>query len=381
MDTNINIKDIYYKKYIKYKTKYLELKEQSGGVWKNCNDEHKINNIGSIINIQKNLFFAYNKTSQLNREHYIIIETTYNELINILKPLIKPLITSYSSLLTGNSSKHKIYTEIKEKLVESYKLYRSFETSYEYNKEELDTDIKLNNIFLIFKNKSYDLKKEILIIDENIKTFKIDNNKNKDLINKINLYFEHIYTSLLCLKPSIKVKNSVTSAKQQNNIEMRQNRQNMITYINNYTPTTITQQTVLRHSQTVPVTPSPHTGSAPYSNNTKTDSVRDDSRKKMITSLYTVPHPRSSITQQLVHQTVPATAHQTAPIPTINHSQVRISRPLNNIVLLPLNPEPPFRKTQTPQEPPPRTAPQPPPRTAPKPPRTAPKPPPRTAPT
>ena len=30
---NINIEDIYYKKYIKYKTKYLELKEQSGGMF------------------------------------------------------------------------------------------------------------------------------------------------------------------------------------------------------------------------------------------------------------------------------------------------------------------------------------------------------------
>lgn len=362
MDTNINIEDIYYKKYIKYKTKYLELKEQSGGVWKNCNDKHKINNIGGIINTKNNLFFAYNKTSQLNSEHYIIFERTYNELINILKPLI----ISNSSLLTGNSTKRKIYTEIKDKLDESYKLYSSFKTSYEYNKEELDTEIKLNNILKIFTNKSSNLKNEIknikLIIDENIK--KIDN--NNDLIKKINHYFEHIYTSFLCLKPSIKVTNSVTSAKQQNNIEMRQN---MTTHINNYTPTTITQQTVLRHSQTVPVTPYPHTGSAPYSNNTKTDSVTYDSRKKMITSLNTVPHPRSSITQQLVHQTVPATAHQTAPIPTINHSQVR-----NNIVLLPLNPEPPFRKTQTPPEPPPRTAPQPPPR-------TAPKPPPRTAPT
>ena len=50
MDTNINIQDKYYNKYIKYKTKYLELKEQRGGE-DNIRDNNNDNYLLSIRDI------------------------------------------------------------------------------------------------------------------------------------------------------------------------------------------------------------------------------------------------------------------------------------------------------------------------------------------
>ena len=106
MDTNINIDDVYYDKYIKYKTKYLELKEQScNGLFWNTNEDLYGSNyyeldqciiktevIKKIINVKgipyiKNIIKHLNKERGLEsnfngEEDYIVDELTRNIIKN-----------------------------------------------------------------------------------------------------------------------------------------------------------------------------------------------------------------------------------------------------------------------------------------------------------
>jgi hypothetical protein len=458
MDTNINIniEDIYYKKYIKYKTKYLELKEQSGGVKISPRSFRREENndiyllpieiiyslLKKILDIfipedipeiipqdklpdkSKNLFSFFKKTKIVEPK---IIKKPQIEKQKIEKPQIEEEIIN-------------IFKSIKKVLEESYKKYNSFYDYMSYGTQDtheyctvyipnlqLDMNNKQNDIIISIqkiKNNHEELGK--IIIDQiNLYLSKQYKNELRTLLfnyddfsknydNELKLFFpsenykygingfnnlEYILKYYF-YKINIGIEKSYPRIRKGNTDSSKCLYDSTINIIAPIPPPSplITKDTVslINNSQDPPIHLSsyyktiemrrslqqPTTGLAHLQKNTSTAPT---------------PPPRSSITQ-LAHQTVPATAHQTAQIPAINHSQVRISRPLNNIVHPPLNnkntgshppitpltpptpPDPPPRKAQTPPAPPPRkaqTPPDPPPRKA----QTPPAPPPRKAPT
>jgi hypothetical protein len=209
MDTNI---DIYYKKYKKYKTKYLRLKELRGGVGF-CHNNYKIFDVGKIVNrnIPQSRFLDYNHVRTFNNEYKENIDKIYNELKIMLKDLKKYYYWSFSTNLIAIDKK---IDEIKQK-------YNYFIDNYSknYKQEELKTDeqseIEVKKFTEMLNNNITIIKKLENEITEIIKKI---NKKEKfnDLIIKINSYFEKIYDGLRCSKPIIIVTNLVTSQKQYN---------------------------------------------------------------------------------------------------------------------------------------------------------------------
>jgi len=93
---NINIEDIYYKKYIKYKTKYLELKEQSGG---NCKEHEKYKRDIKIS--YENLFYSLKNTMNTEiRKQIKILYENYTDSINhhIKEEIIKTQIENIEKI-------------------------------------------------------------------------------------------------------------------------------------------------------------------------------------------------------------------------------------------------------------------------------------------
>jgi hypothetical protein len=209
MDTNI---DIYYKKYKKYKTKYLRLKELRGGAGF-CHNNYKIFDVGKIVNrnIPQSRFLDNNHVSTFNNEYKKNIDKIYNELKIMLTDLKNYYYWSFSKKLIAIDKK---IDEIKQK-------YNYFIDNYSknYKQEELKTDeqseIEVKKFTEMLNNNITIIKKLENEITEIIKKI---NKKEKfnDLIIKINSYFEKIYDGLRCSKPIIKVTNLVTSQKQYN---------------------------------------------------------------------------------------------------------------------------------------------------------------------
>ena len=202
MDTNINIniEDIYYKKYIKYKTKYLELKEQSGGKISRSSIERGNNNDKYLLPIEiiysllkkildifipedipqdklpdksKKLFSFFRKTKIVEPK---IIEKPQIEKQKIEKPQIEEEIIN-------------IFKSIKKVLEESYTIYISF---YEYMSDGiLDTQkyctVYIPNLQVDMNNK----QKDIIISIQKIK----NNHEElgKIIIDQINLYLSKQY--------------------------------------------------------------------------------------------------------------------------------------------------------------------------------------------
>jgi hypothetical protein len=150
---DINIQDKHYKKYIKYKTKYLELKKQSGGSFytKSVVDNTSIK-LGEFRDQKTN---DYNKIS--NMENYFD-----NDLVKDLKKFNK----DYD---------HEKLTELNEK-IKNQLIYKKV-ISYRFTKEE--NLKKLNdNITKVLNFIDYHLKTmpnvKILkdLIDEYLLTYK-----------------------------------------------------------------------------------------------------------------------------------------------------------------------------------------------------------------
>jgi len=188
MNINMNIQDIHYNKYIKYKTKYLELKEQLGG---NCE------NIASIIPTQHNYEFLDNavivekingfgttfhykpqkKNSSISnadlRNSNLLKEI--DDLLKILKEILQSLISYYNNSWDfGSKAIKKNFESILKDLIESRYIYIKFRTSinnFNYNnskkKEYYDN-------YILQKN---DLQLKIINIENNIQ----NNIKKKSL--------------------------------------------------------------------------------------------------------------------------------------------------------------------------------------------------------
>ena len=214
MDTNIE--NVYYNKYIKYKTKYLKLKELRGGA-EFCHNNYKILDVGRIVDLNNtnSNFFDHYDIRNINNKYKENINKIYNE----LKIMLKDFIKSFKSIFSIFNTTSNNLIIIDKKIDEINQKYNNFIFYYSKNylQENLKTYEQSNNEVIIFTkmlNNNITLIKE----SENVinKVIEKINNKEKlkDLIQKINSYFEKIDKGLKCSKPIIKVTNLVTSQTQ-----------------------------------------------------------------------------------------------------------------------------------------------------------------------
>ena len=170
------MEDIYYNKYIKYKTKYLELKEQSGtGIFytsckiaprKSNNLSHRFSdNIITEIKDGKSEFFnSQDDANKRNNKQNIHITQIYT-------PLIK--------LLTNLKDTHK-FESIIDKLKNSYNRYLVYNT--QINTQINGLDNQLNIIREEIKVNERTINKEI----DTIKLYNFNINFNSTINTEIN---------------------------------------------------------------------------------------------------------------------------------------------------------------------------------------------------
>ena len=212
INININIQDIHYNKYIKYKTKYLELKELSGGITPGGITPGRITPKTPVASTAPVAYTATDiikiKLDDLLKQIKNINHFIYNDSF-ICNTLISELKIAYHSYLLLLESKFLLFldkykTDDKNNLITNAKA--------EYDKINITDkevrDLKVNNIFL---------KLEELIkinISEIIKLYKtskdIDDNKYtiEYYIDKIkNLIDNEMKESLLELRNRDSLKN------------------------------------------------------------------------------------------------------------------------------------------------------------------------------
>ena len=87
------------KKYIKYKTKYLELKKQLGGIHMGSKDEFFLNLIGPMYVFQTNIDERLREMSDLTRETEKDVRDTMREVENRIEVDMEKLETSLEDKL------------------------------------------------------------------------------------------------------------------------------------------------------------------------------------------------------------------------------------------------------------------------------------------
>jgi hypothetical protein len=216
---NINIEDIYYDKYIKYKTKYLELKEQSGGSHVlrgkiEFNNEKyllpieiiyslliKILDIFIPEDIQKIPEKPKEKTPEKQKKWFPVLFKTKIEKPKIEEPKIeKPKIEEPKiEKPIIKEEIIQIFKSIKEYLIKSFLIYNNL-----YNRITKE-GIRNNNMFKCCREDVLDIEadiknKKIDIIDSILKIKKYHNNHKEELnlygeniIKQINLYLSKQY--------------------------------------------------------------------------------------------------------------------------------------------------------------------------------------------
>ena len=172
----MNMEDIYYNKYIKYKTKYLELKEQSGsGIFytsckiaprKSNNLSHRfsVNIITEIKDEKSEIFDSKAKAIERN-------DKQKNHITQIYTPLIE--------LLTNLKDTHK-FESIIDKLKNSYNRYLVYNT--QINTQINGLDNQLNIIREEIKVNERTINKEI----DTIKLYNFNINFNSTINTEIN---------------------------------------------------------------------------------------------------------------------------------------------------------------------------------------------------
>ena len=145
---DINIQDKYYNKYIKYKTKYLELKEQSGGrnpeVYGKIQSDQNGGMAYTPAYCKKGLNFIPPRYKMCNIYYYNNINKgdveTYlkNNLVNEYKDDLKKKGISYDENTLENFN-----TYLKTKLDEAYKLYDKPDNTFKTLDEKVANQDKI----------------------------------------------------------------------------------------------------------------------------------------------------------------------------------------------------------------------------------------------
>jgi hypothetical protein len=181
----MNMEDIHYNKYIKYKTKYLELKELNGGgfFYTSCkiaprqSNNHSHSSTDNIITenngINKITFKSQEEAQTRNSIQEEHIDNIYNPLIKILNNL-------------KNIHKFKNFQDIFDKLTESKINYTSYNNTISTIKYQNEINTQLNTIRNNIKVIEGTINKNI----DNIKKYNFSINLN----NNINTEIKNITT-------------------------------------------------------------------------------------------------------------------------------------------------------------------------------------------
>jgi len=191
MNININNQDIYYNKYIKYKTKYLELKELNGGgfLYTSCKIEprqsnnHRYSLTDNIIKENKDgkseiIFNCQEEARKRNSKQEEHIYIIYDPLIKILTNL-------------KDIHNFKNFKDIFDKLTESKIKYTSYNYTISTSKDQNEINAKLNNIREEIKVIERTINENINNIKKYNFSFNLKNNINTE-INKITT-LDHIF--------------------------------------------------------------------------------------------------------------------------------------------------------------------------------------------
>jgi hypothetical protein len=186
MNINMNNQDIYYDKYIKYKTKYLELKEQSGGTNTNTNivtdlDTTTTNivvatkscicddDINETCNGNENIFNNIENIKKLKRHiTYNIHKKYFAKKKYVLNDLLKYLIKKNTYFLFGQNKISIDFEFIKSLLNNLLDLYNDF-----------------GNFIYNYNHKPKFIERYNFIKDQILNTIKFTDNKIKNIIQNI----------------------------------------------------------------------------------------------------------------------------------------------------------------------------------------------------
>jgi len=240
MNTNINIQDKYYNKYIKYKTKYLELKQRGGTVSSFMADSRVSTGTSVITDTQscictgdiKQICNGYEENMELNLEPHNILEirmkyfknkdsgngkSNIQEIFDILNQKLNLLIKKNTNFIFGKNKISDIFEFIKKIINDLLYDYNNF-GEYIY-KQKIYSDQQILNYYSLKKKEIID---KITLYDTEINN-KIKNiplkNLNKDIISLDNLqfiiisYFDEIKKGLTCSIPNIVKYNSYKKLK------------------------------------------------------------------------------------------------------------------------------------------------------------------------
>ena len=210
------MEDIYYNKYIKYKTKYLELKEQSAGVFEGIlytpckiaprkSNNHSYSSSGNIITEKKNekfeIFDSKAKAIERNDKQKKHINNIYVPLIELLTNLKK--FESIIDILKISYNKYLVYdTQINTQINGLDNQLNIIREEIKVNErtinKEIDT-IKFNNTLIYNFNSK--INTEINKITDLNHIFG-NKNKNEGICSLqyiITCYFDKIIDGLECL--------------------------------------------------------------------------------------------------------------------------------------------------------------------------------------
>ncbi len=136
---DIDIQDVHYKKYLKYKLKYLELKQQSGGWWPYS--YFFPNNTNQTNQTKQTLAYFKKKQIELEPKNYLDLR-----LLNATTPLIHNLIPNLINDLINEKS------AFNKELLNNFVTLPNFTIiKYDIN----DQNLKNNNILVNFTTNFY----------------------------------------------------------------------------------------------------------------------------------------------------------------------------------------------------------------------------------
>jgi hypothetical protein len=172
---DINIQDEHYKKYIKYKTKYLELKEQSGrGLFRNPEVYEKIQSGGESKSFMEQIFdFLFSQEGKIYDTYYLSLNDSKSRLANTpdsdkIDKIDKAIFGIESIVSQFILPRLYVYPNIdKNKIIQIYKVFCQNIDEYR-NHLKLDV-MTQNNTKTNIINNNNNHKKQLLGYLDNIR--------------------------------------------------------------------------------------------------------------------------------------------------------------------------------------------------------------------